>query len=42
MAKTNANMMPLTLHNEGVLVMKNRVELKGQEDFIPWKRGVSL
>jgi hypothetical protein len=42
MAKTNANMMPLTLHNEGALVTKNRVELKGQEDFIPWKRGVSL
>jgi hypothetical protein len=42
MAKTNAKVMPLVLHNEGALVVKNRVEPKGQEDFIPWKRGVSL
>jgi hypothetical protein len=42
MAKTKAKVTRLMLHNEGALVVKNRIELRGQEDFIPWKRGVSL
>src|ERR1700682_6683947 len=43
MARTNANVVPLTRHNEGALEVKNRVELKGARRLHPMeKRRLSL